>query len=318
MGKGSEIIEAMNKPWVKLIESVSGALGKLYEPHYLKKMADARAYEIKTIGQAMQESSCIPFKYESGEIAASTENFEDLKLRTQNRLDYQELQKQLNIESVTLKACHVLEEETECSPEPVSKDWMIRFFNSVEDISDEDMQELWARILAGEVKHPKTFSLRTLETLKNLSKEEALVFEKVCRYKITDEDIYFPKYLMWDEVEEIIYNELILLEECGLLKILPNIVSEKRFDYEGQTVVAKNDNLEIVAYASRQDIKKLSIDIYPFTKTGIEISNLFHKDILDENLIIFAKALKRYMKNEARIAVYRKDDIERTDNLLNR
>ncbi len=47
----SEIVTAVVEPANKLIEVVSGAIGTAYEPRHIKKMADARAYELRTIGE---------------------------------------------------------------------------------------------------------------------------------------------------------------------------------------------------------------------------------------------------------------------------
>jgi hypothetical protein len=49
-------------------------------------------------------------------------------------------------------ATEELKKENDVSDTPVDEDWIVRFFNVVEDISDEMMQQLWGRILAGEVK----------------------------------------------------------------------------------------------------------------------------------------------------------------------
>ena len=75
----------------------------------------------------------------------------------------------MNIDNVTQIAAEQLSQEDFVSEEPVEEDWTTRFFNIVEDISDEEMQRLWGKILAGEVKQPKSYSLRTLELLKKIN-----------------------------------------------------------------------------------------------------------------------------------------------------
>ena len=45
----SDIIAASTEPVNKLLDAVTGAIGKAYEPRHIRKMADAKAYEIKTI-----------------------------------------------------------------------------------------------------------------------------------------------------------------------------------------------------------------------------------------------------------------------------
>ncbi len=44
------------------------------------------------------------------------------------------------------------------------------------------MQVLWGRILAGEVARPGAYSLRTLQTVKVLSKRDAQLFSQYCAY----------------------------------------------------------------------------------------------------------------------------------------
>ena len=60
-----------------------------------------------------------------------------------------------------------------------------------EDVTDEEMQLLWSRVLAGETKRPKSFSLRTLDILRNLSKEEAEKFQNLCKYSLHAKDTSF-------------------------------------------------------------------------------------------------------------------------------
>ena len=55
-------------------------------------------------------------------------------------------------------------------------DWYTRYYEDCGNVSDEDLQAVWAKILAGEIRCPGSYSLRTLEYLRNLTKEEAMLF----------------------------------------------------------------------------------------------------------------------------------------------
>ena len=55
-------------------------------------------------------------------------------------------------------------------------DWTARFFNDVQDVSSEEMQLLWAKVLAGEVERPGSTSIKTLGIPKNLDKATATLF----------------------------------------------------------------------------------------------------------------------------------------------
>ena len=56
----TEIVQALVSPAEKLIEAVSGAIGKAYEPKHIRKMADAKAYEMKVISDTVRNNSDVP------------------------------------------------------------------------------------------------------------------------------------------------------------------------------------------------------------------------------------------------------------------
>jgi len=109
-------------------------------------------------------------------------------------LSYMELYKLKNFAIVAEKADKYFEanrkkqDEKDSKQENISNgndfdlDWYIRFFESVGNITNENLQELWAKILAGQALKKGKFSLRTLETLHNMSSEEAIIFNKLIPY----------------------------------------------------------------------------------------------------------------------------------------
>lgn len=58
--------------------------------------------------------------------------------------------------------------------------WTSSFSEAAQHISDEDMQELWAKVLAGEVARPGSTSLRTMSVLRNLDQPTARRFKRLC------------------------------------------------------------------------------------------------------------------------------------------
>ena len=62
----------------------------------------------------------------------------------------------------------------------VDHDWTARFFSDVQDVSSEQFQDLWAKVLAGEVERPRSTSIKTLGILRNLDKENADLFRRPC------------------------------------------------------------------------------------------------------------------------------------------
>jgi hypothetical protein len=94
----------------------------------------------------------------------------------QTMMSRQGAKKGHNFLSVTAQAIGELPPRV--SDEPVDEDIASRIFTNIQDVSNEQMQKLWAKLLAGEITKPGSFSVRTLDVLKNLSPKEAAVFER--------------------------------------------------------------------------------------------------------------------------------------------
>ena len=95
------------------------------------------------------------------------------------RIEFQERKRQANIVTVVNQAALELEDSRVPAVEP-NHDWTARFFGEVQDVSSADMQVLWGRVLAGEVRTPGTTSMRTLGILKDVDATTARLFSRLC------------------------------------------------------------------------------------------------------------------------------------------
>ena len=109
------------------------------------------------------------------------------------RIEFQERKRLTNVRSVVKDTADELGEKEVSDHEP-DPDWTARFFDCVQDVSSEDMQKLWARVLAGEVETPGRTSLRTLDTLKNLTKRDAEMFMGICQLVMGRRLCVLPRY----------------------------------------------------------------------------------------------------------------------------
>lgn len=272
--KGVEISDVfgMSEPISKLIGSISAGIGKIYEPTHVKRMAKAKSEEIKLISDTVNNNINLPTKYINGDISIDVSDAEELLKRTGNRLLFQEMQKQQNIDSVVSYAYSQLENETEVSPEPVESDWIIRFMNSVEDISNEEMQVLWAKILAGEIKQPQTYTLRTLDIIKNISIQEAHKFMELSKYMLLARDFIF--IVNNKELRNefgIRYEDILLMEECGLMSSSDLSITMKTNDQTPIVVSSK----QVVGFINGvySEFKDIRWNIYSLTDSGKQLYN---------------------------------------------
>jgi hypothetical protein len=149
--------KGLAKPACKLIETVAGFL----EPWRTRAQARANADAAVLSAKAKQDAL-------------------DMEARATRRRQGIEARRQANIEKVIQTAVSQLPEEV--SAEPVDEDWVHHFFGQCQDISNEEMQTLWSKLLAGEMAKPGTFSLRTLNATKVLTHKEAALFTKFCTF----------------------------------------------------------------------------------------------------------------------------------------
>ena len=143
---------------------------------------------------------------EADQIRAQSQiQISDLQRRAMHRFFVEEGKKQSNIEEITAKSLLLLSEGSK--PQNVEDDWITNFFDKSRIVSDEDMQNIWARVLAGEANMPGSFSRRTVNLLSDLEKRDAERFEKLCGFGWTIENqspLLFP--LVFD-VRDGIYLE---------------------------------------------------------------------------------------------------------------
>jgi hypothetical protein len=123
----------LTKPATVLIEKISDAVGGIFKPYQIVRVAKAEA--------------------EAERIRAESHiQVTDLHRRAMHRFLEEEAKRQSNIEHVTQKALLQLKEDS--SPQNVEDDWITNFFDKCRIVSDDDMQKLWSRVLAGEANSP--------------------------------------------------------------------------------------------------------------------------------------------------------------------
>lgn len=99
-------------------------------------------------------------------------------------------------------------------------DFPARFFGIVQDVSDIQLQSLWSKLLAGEVKHPGQTSARTLSVLKDMSPREASFFEECSQYVINNEFIFMrdvPQSRHNMPGTTLYFKKISLMQAAGLI-----------------------------------------------------------------------------------------------------
>lgn len=121
------------------------------------------------------------------------------------------IRKQQNRESVAKAAIEDLEADPPAADTPgPSDDWLNRFQRYAEDVSAEEVQIMWGRVLAAEIRHPGAVSPRALRMIEEIDRRTADIFNGM-RGSICSGSII--KCIS----EAIVFDELVKLVESGLI-----------------------------------------------------------------------------------------------------
>ena len=183
-------------------------------------------------------------------------------------IEFQGRKRLANVASVVEDTADELGDKEVPGHEP-DPDWTARFFDCVQDVSSEDMKTLWSRILTGEVESPGRTSLRTLDTLRNMTQQDAELFRKICECVVSGCFVFFD----WGDstsYRTLRHYELIRIQDCGLVhygihsahEIIWGDKKVATFGYQDQTLmITRHPRFEA----------KLDIPGMYLTQAGIEL-----------------------------------------------
>jgi len=283
-------LAGLSKPLKRLVEAIAEGTGGVSRPLLAWANAKAKAYEIRTIAQAVADSQKLlgPVKYNDGKV--SIESVADaiplelpdasLEERTRARTSFLDAKRQHNTERITQQAAEELRNETEVPPEKPDSDFLSRLFRIAEDVTTESMQMLWGKVLAGEIKRPGSFSLRSMEALRNMSQAEAEVFVRAARVALSGEgrefipSDYTPTACPLEPFG-VDFDDMTALREAGMieLQVLSVIYEGSAPDQIGQITCGST----FIMIEPREASAKVTLAATRFTSVGRELAQLIEK-----------------------------------------
>jgi uncharacterized repeat protein (TIGR03899 family) len=221
-----------------------------------------------------------------------------------NRLSH--LRKQQNIENVIQKTL------TYCANNDIKArtdhDWFNRYIGLAEDVSNTTMQDLWAKILAGELAKPGAFSYKALKIFRDMSIIDAKLLAKACSLAIKDTSqknirlvsgVYQQPGLFNFFAKDrqlqvnlshfgLNYADLLTLAENHLIYIQQSELSVLNKD-EKLNFFYNGSSLKLTA---KKD--KVSLQFYKFTPLGSELANLISDKANEEFFTYLKKQLSSH------------------------
>ena len=195
-------------------------------------------------------------------------------------------------------------DDSEIDDNPVSADFFNRWRREAEIIEDEDIQQIWAKLLAEEVKKKGSISGRTLEKMRAINADEARAFSQVLRshldgfiVAVDEKGLVNRKPLIGNISQEM----LLVLEDIGLIQGVTGLGLTSKISNNNN----KSDNKKYTYYLQHNKnygitveyTNSFSIDIIRLTPTGQELALIAFPEHSPNDLLYIANEIKK--KNPA-------------------
>lgn len=224
----------------------------------------------KLIDAPAAEVLALPFK--KYEQAKNGRSVVEISLQAQT---VDAIKREINVSKAVLKAEDILaSDKQEPSSRPIDDDWLSSWRDYAGRVSTEDLQQLWGSVLAGELKTPGTHSLRTLEFMKGLSKNEAEKITTLAGFVIEGRIFKATPEIL--KSKEITFDFLLQMQMLGIVTGVESLGLTTTFktSRQGDFIKVLRGNGKAVVVRHEDAEKELKIPAYLLTPIGAEILSL--------------------------------------------
>ena len=232
--------------------------------------------------------------FQNDPVKLAEDEAEVSRIRLESTLDQQKMGedfveelkvKHENKRSITEKAIHHLNQDA--TPDNIQPDWIANFFDKHSLVSDEQIQELLARILAGEANTPGSVSKRTVNLLADFDQKDAQTFINLMSFAWQIHDRYQP--LVYDSNNPVYigngidFGRLLHLENIGMIQFgsLAGYQLTK-FNHEIIKVLYRNNTKRLMLKKAPDSTYSFNVGSVYFTDSGLELALIYLKDNIKE------------------------------------
>lgn len=178
----------------------------------------------------------------------------------------------IHVQKAVLFAEEALEHQQHANPsEGIDDDWMQRWRRGAEEVSREDLQRMWGRVLAGEFVQPGTFHPRTLDFMSKLTVRDAQRLERLGPLVVFRNSIA----RIGLESEGISLMDIVDFEGMGILTQAETKTLEAQFTLANHPALGTQCG-DAFMVVRRTPISPMTFQFptYPLTPIGAEILSL--------------------------------------------
>jgi hypothetical protein len=147
------------------------------------------------------------------------------------------------------------------------------FFDLSQNCSNEQLQFVWAKLLANEVDKPNSISRKTLNTVKLISSYESKIFNAFCRcvWEIVNFEDYKVYAMIIDTDEKGLYTET----GWGFSGLEGHKLEELNLIFDDEFQISKGEKCSITYNNNKHFIKGLNKETWlstlVLTESGLEL-----------------------------------------------
>lgn len=285
---------------------------KVFGPHWTRKQADADAYSDQRKLQTIRENPDMEIAYVNGQFNARERSPEAFAYRAEQRWRTDAIREERNIENVLEAASRELPQDESVADENVDDDWITRFFNIAKDISNEEMQYVWGKILAGEIASPKSFSLKTLDVLRNISASDAQVFQRLTSLVVRHGQTFFiPSDNELLTKYGLSFSAVLMLDECGLVNSSGTLSLNLRVSKNEEGFIFGTESMIAVQGQNDENVK-VSFGIHTLTKAGKELYRILAHSSNGQYMIDYAQFIYKRNNKKANVFLHKLVNFDQT------
>ncbi|MGK0273502.1 MAG: putative repeat protein (TIGR03899 family) [Cocleimonas sp.] len=267
-----------------------------------KKSADSHTHDhfFKITQQFGLEAAILP-----------TEKKMPIEDRSSRRERLASLRKQKNIETIMEKTFAF------CADKSIDKrtdlDWFNHYITLAENVSNKTMQDLWAKILAGELSRHGSYSLKALKVFREMSIVDAKLLAKACSLAVKDKSKKNIRIISGAYQQPGLFNffnknrqSYINLSHFGLnyadiLSLADNHLLYQQESESSMMAIGETHNFNYNGLPLKLNSKKpnIALQFYKFTPIGAELAHLISDKPNDE----FFTTLKQQLSHHFEIDV---------------
>lgn len=184
-------------------------------------------------------------------------------------------------------------------------DWFVKFYDYASNISNDDMQNLWALIFKNEVKSPGTTSVSLMHTLSMMRFDQAKFFCNISRFALRDAKTNDPHLLLFVSSNREAYRSsgitpsaLKELEHLGLMEC--DFASEYVFLHKK---VMRTGNKIITIYGDPDNKEKIKAGNVVFTRDGQLLYSIIDDDYKKYRSDILDFTIKKFLSRNCQVEI---------------